>query len=77
MRKKIILAVVLIVAVIATIGGIHFLNNNETEDILKPGDVIANLPEKEELAVFDKEKLTVMRSLSFFLKILREAVCTR
>lgn len=68
MRKRIILAVVLIVAVIATIGGIHFLNNNETEDVLKPGDLIINLPEKEELVVFDKEKTDSHEVIKFIFK---------
>lgn len=63
MRKKIILTLVLIVAVMATIGGIHFLNNNETEDVLTPEDVIANLPEKEEQAVFDKDSDEVIKFL--------------
>ena len=68
MRKRIILAVVLIVVVIATIGGIHFLNNNETEDVLKPGDLIINLPEKEELVVFDKEKTDSHEVIKFLFK---------
>lgn len=68
MRKKIILAVVLIVAIGATIGGIHYFNNNETNNIFGPGDIIANLPEKEEPTVFDKEKIDCDKVVKFLFK---------
>ena len=68
MRKK-VLAVVLIVAVIATIGVFHFLNNNETKTkaVLKPSDLTANLPE-EEPAVFDTEKTDSDEVIKFLFK---------
>lgn len=57
MRKKISLAVVLIAAVIVTIGGIYYVSSNKSKGTLSPEELTAaNLPEKDKQEVFDKEE---------------------
>ena len=68
MRKRIILAVVLIVAIVAAIGAFHYFNNIETNNVFEPGAIVANLPEKEEPAVFDKEKVDCDTVVKFLFK---------
>lgn len=68
MRKRVILAVVLIVAIVATIGGRHYFNDIKTKNGFSPGDIVANLPAKEEPAVFDKERIDCDEVVKFLFK---------
>ena len=79
MRKRVILAVVLIVAIVAAIGGFHYFNNIDTNNVFEPGAIVANfvfepgaivanLLEKEEPAVFDKEKVDCDTVVKFLFK---------
>ena len=67
MRKRIVLAVVLIVAIVAAIEGFHYFNNIETNNVLTPRAIVANLPE-EEPVVFDKEKVDCDKVTKFLFK---------
>lgn len=58
MRKKIILAAGLIVAIIVAIGGSYYLENNETKKVLTPADItVEQLEVEEEVSVLNKEEL--------------------